>query len=50
MIEKKILILGGSGTIGSYINYFLSQNRNNEIIKTLITPQTYESLIQVTKI
>ena len=24
--------------------------RNNEIIKTLITPQTYESLIQVTKI
>ncbi len=32
MIEKKILILGGSGTIGSYINYFLSQNRDNEII------------------
>jgi len=24
--------------------------KNNEIIKTLITPQTYESLIQVTKI
>ena len=24
--------------------------RNNEIIKTLITPQTYESLVQVTKI
>ena len=32
------------------IKVVASNERNNEIIKTLITPQTYESLIQVTKI
>ena len=44
MKEKKILILGGSGTIGSYINYFLSQQKNNEIINVDIKkPKTIQN-------
>jgi len=44
MKEKKILILGGSGTIGSYINYFLSLQKNNEIINVDIKkPKTIQN-------